>query len=119
MADFNLEEKMQKALEHLDTEFQGIRTGRAHPGLVDSVKVDYYGSPMPIKQLANVTVPEPRVLLIAPFDKSATKLIEKAILAANIGMTPNVDGNNIRLVVPELTGERRKEFVKMAAKLAE
>ena len=119
MADFNLDEKMQKALEHLDSEYQGIRTGRAHPGLVDSVKVDYYGSPMPVKQLANVTVPEARVLLIAPFDKSATKLIEKAILAANIGMTPNVDGNNIRLVVPELTGERRKEFVKMAAKLAE
>ncbi|MBO6266882.1 MAG: ribosome recycling factor, partial [Synergistaceae bacterium] len=119
MADVNLEEKMQKALEHLDSEFQGIRTGRAHPGLVDSVKVDYYGSPTPIKQLATVTVPEARVLVIAPFDKSATKLIEKAILAANIGITPNVDGNNIRLVVPELTGERRKEFVKMASKVAE
>lgn len=119
MADFNLDEKMAKVLDHLDSEFQGIRTGRAHPGLVEGVKVDYYGSPMPIKQLANITVPEARMLIIAPFDKGAVKLIEKAILAANIGLTPNVDGNNIRLVVPELTGERRKEFVKMASKAAE
>lgn len=119
MADKNLEAKMQKALDHLDSEFQGIRTGRAHPGLVDGVKVDYYGSALPIKQLANITVPEPRMLMIVPFDKGATKLIEKAILAANIGLTPNVDGTTIRLTVPELTGERRKEFVKMAAKYAE
>lgn len=119
MADKVLEEKMQKALAHLDSEFLGIRTGRAHPGLLDSVKVDYYGSSMPIKQLANVTVPEARVLMVVPFDKSSTKLIEKAILAANIGITPSVDGNTIRLVVPELTGQRRKEFVKMASKVAE
>lgn len=119
MPDLNLEEKMEKALDHLDMEFQGIRTGRAHPGLLDSVKVDYYGSTMPVKQLANITIPEPRMIIISPFDKGATKAIEKAILAANIGMTPSVDGNNIRLVVPELTGERRKEFVKMAAKIAE
>ncbi len=119
MADFNLDEKMKKVLDHLDSDFQGIRTGRAHPGLVDGVKVDYYGSPMPIKQLANITVPEARMLVIAPFDKGSVKMIEKAILAANIGMTPNVDGGTIRLIVPELTGERRKEFVKMAAKSAE
>ena len=119
MPDLNLEEKMKKALDHLDMEFQGIRTGRAHPGLLDAVKVDYYGSQMPVKQLANITIPEARVIIISPFDKGAIKMIEKAILAANIGMTPNVDGNNIRLVVPELTGERRKEFVKMAAKAAE
>lgn len=119
MADFNLDEKMKKVLSHLDSEFQGVRTGRAHPGLVDGVKVDYYGSPMPIKQLANITVPEARMLIIAPFDKGSVKMIEKAILAANIGLTPNVDGGTIRLVVPELTGERRKEFVKMAAKSAE
>ena len=119
MADFDLNERMSKVLDHLDKEYQGIRTGRAHPGLVDGVKVDYYGSQLPIKQLATITVPEARVLLISPFDKGATKLIEKAILAANIGLTPNVDGTNIRLVVPELTGERRKEFVKMAAKAAE
>lgn len=119
MTDFNLDEKMEKVLEHLDADFQGIRTGRAHPGLVENVKVDYYGSAMPVKQLANIIVPEARMLIIAPFDKGAVKLIEKAILAANIGLTPNVDGNNIRLVVPELTGERRKEFVKMAAKAAE
>ena len=119
MQDLKLEEKMQKAMEHLDTEFQGIRTGRAHPGLLDTVKVDYYGSTMPVKQLANITVPEARILLLAPFDKGAVKAIEKAILAANIGMTPNVDGNTIRLMIPELTGERRKEFVKMASKLAE
>lgn len=119
MADYDLDGKMQKVLEHLDSEFQGIRTGRAHPGLVDGIKVDYYGSQLPIKQLANITVPEARVLIIAPFDKGSSKAIEKAILAANIGMTPNVDGSTIRLVVPELTGQRRKEFVKMAAKTAE
>lgn len=119
MADFDLNERMSKVLDHLEKEYQGIRTGRAHPGLVDGIKVDYYGSQLPIKQLATINIPEARVLLIAPFDKGATKLIEKAILAANIGLTPNVDGSNIRLVVPELTGERRKEFVKMAAKAAE
>ena len=119
MSSFDLDVKMQKVLEHLATEYQGIRTGRAHPGLLETVKVDYYGSPMPVKQLATITVPEPRVLLIAPFDKGSAKMIEKAILSANIGLTPNVDGSNIRLVVPELTGERRKEFVKMASKIAE
>ncbi len=119
MAEYNIDEKMNKVLEHLDSDYQGIRTGRAHPGLLDAVKVDYYGSTMPIKQLANITVPETRVLIIVPFDKGAVNTISKAILAANIGMTPNVDGETIRLVVPELTGDRRKEFVKMAAKIAE
>ncbi len=119
MADYNLDEKMNKVLEHLDSDYQGIRTGRAHPGLLDAVKVEYYGSTMPIKQLANITVPETRVLVVVPFDKGSVNTISKAILAANIGMTPNVDGETIRLVVPELTGERRKEFVKMAAKIAE
>ena len=119
MAKFNLNERMDKVLDHLDSEYQGIRTGRAHPGLVDGIKVDYYGSQLPIKQLANITVPEARVLIIAPFDKGSVKPIEKAILAANIGMTPNVDGTTIRLIVPELTGQRRKEFAKMAAKTAE
>ena len=119
MANFNVEEKMDKVMIHLDTEFQGIRTGRAHPGLLETVKVDYYGSQMPVKQLATINVPESRVLVITPFDKGSAKMIEKAILSANIGMTPNVDGANIRLVVPELTGERRKEFAKMAAKIAE
>ncbi len=119
MTEYNLDEKMNKVLEHLDSDYQGIRTGRAHPGLLDAVKVDYYGSTMPIKQLANITVPETRVLIIVPFDKGAVNTISKAILAANIGMTPNVDGETIRLVVPELTGDRRKEFVKMAAKIAE
>ncbi len=119
MAEYNLDEKMNKVLEHLDSDYQGIRTGRAHPGLLDAVKVDYYGSTLPIKQLANITAPETRILIIVPFDKGAVNTISKAILAANIGMTPNVDGETIRLVVPELTGERRKEFVKMAAKIAE
>ena len=113
------EEKMEKTVSYLATDLQAVRAGRANPHVLDKIRVDYYGSPTPIKQLATVTVPEARVLVIAPFDKSATKLIEKAILAANIGITPNVDGNNIRLVVPELTGERRKEFVKMASKVAE
>ena len=119
MADFNLEERMDKVIAHLDSEYQGIRTGRAHPGLLDTVKVDYYGSQMPVKQLATINVPEPRVLIVTPFDKGSLQMISKAILQANIGMTPNIDGSNIRLVVPELTGERRKEFAKMASKLAE
>lgn len=119
MVDLNLKEKMTKAIEHLDFEFQGIRTGRAHPAMLDTVKVDYYGSMVPIKQLATVTIPDSRTLQISPFDKGSTKAIEKAILAANIGMTPNVDGTIIRLTVPEMTGERRKEFVKLANQAAE
>lgn len=114
-----LRENMDKAIVFLQGEYLSIRTGRAHPGLVSEIKVDYYGTPTPIKQLANVTVPEGRSLQIAPFDRSSLKAMEKAILAANIGMTPQNDGTNIRLTLPELTRERRVELTKMLAKKAE
>ncbi len=116
---FGLEEKMEKAVEHLRNEFVGIRTGRAHPGLVSDIKVEYYGAPTPIKQLATVNVPEGRTLIIAPFDKTALKDIEKGILASDLGVTPQNDGQVIRLNLPELTGERRKELTKMVNKLSE
>ena len=114
-----LRENMEKAITFLQGEYLSIRTGRAHPGLVSDIKVDYYGTPTPIKQIANVTVPEGRTLQIAPFDKSSLKAIEKAILAANIGMTPQSDGTNIRLTLPELTRDRRVELTKLLAKKAE
>lgn len=114
-----LRESMDKAIAFLQGEYLAIRTGRAHPGLVSEIKVDYYGTPTPIKQIANVTVPEGRTLQIAPFDKSSLKAMEKAILAANIGMTPQNDGTNIRLTLPELTRERRVELTKVLAKKAE
>lgn len=114
-----LRENMDKAIAFLQGEYLSIRTGRAHPGLVSEIKVDYYGTPTPIKQIANITVPEGRVLQIAPFDKSSLKAMEKAILAANIGMTPQNDGANIRLTLPELTRERRVELTKLLAKKAE
>ena len=114
-----LRENMDKAIAFLQSEYLSIRTGRAHPGLVSEIKVDYYGTPTPIKQIANVTVPEGRVLQIAPFDKTSLKAMEKAILAANIGMTPQNDGTNIRLTLPELTRERRVELTKLLAKKAE
>ena len=102
-----LKENMDKAISFLQSEFLSIRTGRAHPGLVSDIKADYYGTPTAIKQLANVTIPESRSIQIAPFDKSSLKAIEKAILAANIGMTPQNDGSVIRLTLPELTKARR------------
>ena len=114
-----LRENMEKAITFLQGEYLSIRTGRAHPGLVSDIKVDYYGTPTPIKQIANVTVPEGRTLQIAPFDKSSLKAIEKAILAANIGMTPQNDGTNIRLTLPELTRDRRVELTKLLAKKSE
>lgn len=119
MNSTELNAAMEKALEHLKTEFAGLRTGRAHPGLVDTVEVDYYGAPTPLKSLATVSVNDARTLSISPFDASAVKAIEKALLAANLGVTPNVDGKVIRITVPELTGERRKEMSKYASKLAE
>lgn len=118
-AKFDLEEKMEKAVDFLRNEFVGIRTGRAHPGLVSDIKVDYYGAPTPIKQLATVSVPEGRTLLIAPFDKTALKDVEKGILASDLGVTPQNDGQVIRLNLPELTGDRRKELTKMVNKLSE
>ncbi len=112
-------DKMHKAVVHLQEEYGSLRTGRAAPALVEKLKVDYYGSEVPLQQLAGFTVPEARVLVIAPYDKGSIKAIEKAIQSSDLGVTPSNDGTVIRLTFPELTGERRKELVKVAKKLAE
>ncbi|MDR1731188.1 MAG: ribosome recycling factor [Synergistaceae bacterium] len=114
-----LREKMDRALEFLKGEYLAIRTGRAHPGLVSDIKADYYGTQTPLKQMANITIPENRKILIAPFDRSSLKAVEKAILASNLGITPQNDGEAIRLTLPELTRERRVELTKLTAKKAE
>lgn len=113
------DEKMTKAYNHLLAEFQTIRAGRANPHVLDKIKVDYYGSPTPLQQVGNISVPEPRILQIAPWEKSLIRNIEKAILASDIGITPNNDGSVIRLIFPELTEERRKELVKDVKKKGE
>jgi ribosome recycling factor len=113
------EEKMAKAIEALEHEFTGLRTGRAAVGFVDNVQVEAYGSRMPLKQVATVSTPDARTLMIQPFDKSMLAAIEKSILSANLGMTPSNDGKLIRLNIPPLTEERRKDLVKMAKKMAE
>jgi len=115
----SMTEKMEKTLEFLKTEYIAIRTGRAHPGLVSDIKADYFGSLMPLKQMATISTPESRKILIVPFDKSSLKLIEKAILASPLGITPQNDGENIRLTMPELTKERRVELTKLVARKAE
>ena len=107
-----MDEKSQKTVDSFKTELQAIRAGRANPHILDKVLVDYYGVPTPINNMANVTIAEARVLVISVWDKSALKNVEKAILAANVGITPNNDGNVIRLVFPEVTEERRKMLVK-------
>ena len=106
------EEKMQKAFDFLLADYQTIRAGRANPHVLDKLKVDYYGTPTPIQQVGNITVPEARMIQIAPWEKSLIREIEKAIMASDIGITPNNDGSVIRLVFPELTEERRKDLVK-------
>ncbi|MDR1049042.1 MAG: ribosome recycling factor [Synergistaceae bacterium] len=115
----SLRERMDKALEFLRGEYLAIRTGRAHPGLVGDIKADYYGTPTPLKQMASITVPESRKILIAPFERSSLKTIEKAILASSLGITPQNDGESVRLTLPELTRERRVELVKLVSKKAE
>jgi ribosome recycling factor len=114
-------EKMRKAIEHLKGEFGAVRTGRASSGLVEKLRVDYYGSEVPLQQIAGFSVPEPRTLVISPYDKSpdAIKAIEKAIQGSDLGITPNNDGSVIRLNFPQLTEERRKELVKVVKKRAE
>ena len=112
-------EKMQKAIAHLKEDLAAIRTGRAAPALLNRVTVDYYGSPVPLNQLASIAVPEPRLLMITPFDKTSIPAIEKAILASDIGITPTNDGNVIRLAFPPLTEERRKELIKIVHHRAE
>ena len=112
-------EKMNKAVAHMQEEFAGIRTGRATPAIVEKLKVDYYGSIVPLQQLAGFSVPEPRVLVISAYDKGAVKAIEKAIQASDLGVTPSNDGALIRLAFPELTAERRKQLVKVVKSRAE
>ena len=113
------EEKMTKTCENLDGEFSNIRAGRANPNLLNRIMVEYYGTPTPMQQLGNISVPEPRIIQINPWEKSLLKAIEKAILASDLGITPTNDGTSIRLVFPELTEERRKELVKDIKKKGE
>ena len=112
-------EKMVKAREHMQGEFGSIRTGRASPIFVEKLRVDYYGSEVPLQQLAGFSVPEPRLLVISPYDKNSIKAIEKAIQASDLGITPSNDGSLIRLAFPQLTAERRKEMVKIVKHRAE
>ena len=113
------EEKMTKAYEFLQSDYASIRAGRANPHILDKLRVDYYGPPTPIQQVGNITVPEARIIQIAPWEKSLIKAIEKAIMTSDIGITPSNDGSVIRLVFPELTEERRKDLVKEVKKKAE
>ena len=118
--EFNeLEERMNKTLSVLEENFSEIRAGRANPAILNKITVDYYGVPTPINQVAGISVPEARLIVIQPWDGSILKEIEKAILASDIGLNPNNDGKVIRLAFPELTEERRKELVKDIKKIAE
>ncbi|MGH9282274.1 MAG: ribosome recycling factor, partial [Acidimicrobiales bacterium] len=112
-------EKMHKAVLHAQIEFGAVRTGRASPALVEKLRVDYYGTPVPLQQLAGFSVPEARMLVITPYDKGAMKVIEKAIQQSDLGINPGNDGQVIRLVFPPLTEERRKELVKVVKHKAE
>ena len=113
------EEKMTKTMGNLDGELGAIRAGRANPNVLNKIMVDYYGTPTPIQQVANVSVPEPRMIQIQPWEKSMVKVIEKAIMTSDLGINPTNDGTCIRLVFPELTEERRKELVKDVKKKGE
>ena len=113
------EEKMTKSYDSMIRDFTSIRAGRANPHVLDKIKVDYYGAPTPLQQVGNVSVPEPRMLQIQPWEKSLLKGIEKAILASDLGITPTNDGSVIRLVFPELTEDRRKELAKDVKKKGE
>ena len=113
------EEKMDKTLDSLMNEYASIRAGRANPHVLDKIKVDYYGSPTPIQQVGNISVPEARIIVIQPWEKSLLKAIEKAIQTSDLGINPNNDGSCIRLVFPELTEDRRKELAKDVKKKGE
>lgn len=115
----NLEEKMDKSIESYENRLKTVRAGRANPSSLDGVVVSYYGTPTPLKQLATISVPEATQLLIKPFDKGCLKDIEKAIFDSDLGYTPNNDGETIRIVIPALTEERRKELTKQVKKMAE
>ncbi|HPF20895.1 MAG TPA: ribosome recycling factor [Syntrophomonas sp.] len=113
------EDRMKKTIEHMLGDFASMRAGRANPAMLDRIMVSYYGEPTPINQMANINVPEARLLVIQPWDKSSIADIEKAIMKSDLGITPNNDGNVIRLAVPQLTEERRKDVVKTVKKRAE
>ena len=112
-------ESMDKALRGLRAELQKIRTGRASTALLDGIHIDYYGTPTPLNQLANLTTPDPRLIVISPYDKSVMQAVEKSILASDLGLTPSNDGKVVRIPIPSLTEERRKELVKHVHRLAE
>jgi ribosome recycling factor len=112
-------ERMTKSVEAMRHEFGTVRTGRASPGLLDRIHVDYYGAVTPLRQLATISAPEARLLTVQPYDRSSIKAIERAIMESDVGLTPNNDGNLIRLSVPELTEERRKQLVKVVRHIAE
>ena len=113
------DDKMNKTMKNLQEEFGSIRAGRANPHVLDKLRVDYYGTPTPIQQVANVNVPEPRMILIQPWEPSMVKEIEKTILTSDLGINPTNDGKSIRLVFPELTEERRKDLAKEIKKKGE
>ncbi len=113
------EDKLKKSLDALKKDYGTLRAGRATPSLLDKVMVDYYGTPTPVNQMANVTIPEPRIIMIKPYDKGSLKEIEKAIQKSDLGLNPNSDGVAIRLTIPQPTQERRKELVKVVGKKAE
>ena len=113
------EDKMEKAISNMENRFLNVRAGRANPRILDKVVVEYYGSPTPLIQLATISVPEARKLVIKPFDRSSIGAIEKGIFEADLGLTPNNNGETIMLVIPELTEERRKDYVKEAKSIAE
>jgi len=112
-------DRMEKAVEAIRGEFGSVRTGRASPSLLDRISVDYYGAVTPLRQLATISAPEPRLLSVQPYDKNSIKTIEKAILESDVGLTPNNDGSIIRLQIPELTEERRKQLVKVVHGICE
>jgi ribosome recycling factor len=117
LADAN--HRMAKAVEAVKTEFNTVRSGRASVGLLDRVQVDYYGTSTPLKQMASISAPEPRLITIQPYDKTAMRAIEKAIMESDLGLNPSNDGNVVRLPIPTLTEERRRELVKLVHRLAE
>jgi ribosome recycling factor len=112
-------EEMERSLQHLKEDLRKVRTGRANPALLEGVRADYYGTPTPLHQLANLSAPDPRLIVVSPYDKSALQAIEKAILASDLGLTPSNDGKLIRIPIPPLTEQRRKDLVKHVKKTAE
>ena len=113
------DERMKKSVEHFTKDLASLRAGRANPAMVEKIVVDYYGEPTPLNQLANITVPEARLLVIQPWDKGSIGNIEKAIMKSDLGVNPNNDGNVVRIAIPQLTEERRKDLVKVIKKRAE